>query len=138
PWRGASRPRGARWPSGARRRSRRCRRSCCCCARRALRERSACWATSTGWRCAARSPRRRAASPSQADVLIGGPRRPLVALLTDYGAGSQYVGALHLAIAGRCPAADRVDLAHDVPPGDVTWGALLLAWLAPLAPPSAP
>jgi S-adenosylmethionine hydrolase len=62
--------------------------------------------------------------------------RPLVALLTDYGAGSEYVGALHLAITGRCPAADRIDLAHDVPAGDVAWGALLLAWLLPLAPPS--
>jgi S-adenosylmethionine hydrolase len=69
--------------------------------------------------------------------VTGGAQRPLVALLTDYGPGSEYVGALHLAVAGRCPAAERVDLAHDVPPGDVTWGALLLAWLLPLAPPSA-
>ena len=37
---------------------------------------------------------------------MGGAHRPLVALLTDYGAGSEYVGALHLAIASRCPAAD--------------------------------
>jgi len=69
--------------------------------------------------------------------VTGGAQRPLVALLTDYGPGSEYVGALHLAVAERCPAAVRVDLAHDVPPGDVTWGALLLAWLLPLAPPSA-
>jgi S-adenosylmethionine hydrolase len=46
------------------------------------------------------------------------------------------VGALHLAIARRCPAADRIDLAHEVPPGNVAWGGLLLAWLLPLAGPS--
>jgi len=37
-------------------------------------------------------------------------------------------------IAAGCPSADRIDLAHDVPPGDVRFGALLLARLAPLLP----
>jgi S-adenosyl-L-methionine hydrolase (adenosine-forming) len=59
---------------------------------------------------------------------------PVVALLTDYGAGSEHVGALHAVVAAACPAADRIDLAHDVPPGDVRAGALLLARLAPLVP----
>lgn len=63
--------------------------------------------------------------------------RPLVTLLTDYGPGTEHVGALHAVIAARCPAADRIDLAHDVPPGDVRWGAILLARLVPLAPPGA-
>jgi S-adenosylmethionine hydrolase len=60
--------------------------------------------------------------------------RPLVALLTDYGPGSEHVGALHAVIAAACPAADRLDLAHDLPPGDVRAGALVLRRLAPLVP----
>jgi len=59
---------------------------------------------------------------------------PVVALLTDYGPGSEHVGALHAVIASRCPQADRVDLAHDIPPGDVRRGALVLARLGALAP----
>jgi S-adenosylmethionine hydrolase len=59
---------------------------------------------------------------------------PLVTLLTDYGAQTEHVGALHAVLAAAAPGAGRVDLAHDVPPGDVRWGALLLARLAPLLP----
>jgi len=59
-----------------------------------------------------------------------------VAFLTDYGPGSEHVGALHAVVAARCPGADRIDLAHDVDPGDVRWGALLLARLSALLPPS--
>ena len=60
--------------------------------------------------------------------------RPAVALLTDYGPGSEHVGALHAVIAAACPAADRIDLAHDLPAGDVRAGALVLRRLAPLVP----
>jgi S-adenosylmethionine hydrolase len=60
--------------------------------------------------------------------------RPVVTLLTDYGPHTEHVGALHAVLVRGCPEADRVDLAHDVPPGDVRWGALLLARLAPLLP----
>jgi hypothetical protein len=60
--------------------------------------------------------------------------RPLVAFLTDYGAATEHVGALHAVVAAGCPGADRVDLAHDVPPGDVRWGALVLARSAALLP----
>lgn len=60
--------------------------------------------------------------------------RPVVALLTDFGAGSEHVGALHAVVAAGCPAADRVDLAHDLVAGDVRAGALVLARLAPLLP----
>jgi S-adenosylmethionine hydrolase len=63
--------------------------------------------------------------------------RPVIALLTDYGAGSEHVGALHAVVARACPAADRIDLAHDIPPGDVRRGAVVLARLAPLLPPGA-
>ena len=60
--------------------------------------------------------------------------RPLVAFLTDYGPASEHVGALHAVVAAACPGADRLDLAHDVEPGDVRWGALLLARLTALLP----
>jgi S-adenosyl-L-methionine hydrolase (adenosine-forming) len=62
------------------------------------------------------------------------PERPVVALLTDYGPGSEHVGALHAAVAAGCPGADRIDLAHDLPAGDVRAGALVLRRLAPLVP----
>jgi S-adenosyl-L-methionine hydrolase (adenosine-forming) len=61
-------------------------------------------------------------------------RRPVVGLLTDYGPGSEHVGALHAVLAASCPEADRVDLAHDLRPGDVRAGALVLARLARLLP----
>ncbi len=60
--------------------------------------------------------------------------RPVVGLLTDFGPGTEHVGALHAVIAAACPAADRIDLAHDVPAGDVRAGAVLLARLAALLP----
>jgi S-adenosyl-L-methionine hydrolase (adenosine-forming) len=56
--------------------------------------------------------------------------RPVVTLLTDYGPGTEHVGALHAVVASICPEADRVDLAHDIPPGDVIWGALLFDQLS--------
>ncbi|HWH13678.1 MAG TPA: SAM-dependent chlorinase/fluorinase, partial [Miltoncostaeaceae bacterium] len=59
---------------------------------------------------------------------------PVVTLLTDYGPAGEHVGALHAVIVARCPAAVRVDLAHDIPPGEVRWAALQLARLAPLLP----
>jgi S-adenosylmethionine hydrolase len=58
----------------------------------------------------------------------------VVTLLTDYGPGSEHVGALHAVLASRCPGAARVDLAHDIPAGDVARGAVVLARLAPLCP----
>jgi S-adenosylmethionine hydrolase len=60
--------------------------------------------------------------------------RRVVALLTDFGAGSEHVGALHAVVAAACPGADRIDLAHDLPAGDVRAGALSLARLAALLP----
>ena len=60
------------------------------------------------------------------------PRR--ITLLTDYGPGGEHVGALHARLAAGCPDADRIDLAHDLAPGDVRWGGVVLARLAPLLP----
>lgn len=60
--------------------------------------------------------------------------RPVITLLTDYGVGSQHVGALHAVLARQCPSADRIDFAHDIPAGDARWGAILLRCLAPEIP----
>jgi len=59
--------------------------------------------------------------------------RPL-GFLTDYGAGTEHVGALHAVAAAIAPQSDRVDLAHDVPPGDIRWGAILVERLVGLMP----
>lgn len=60
--------------------------------------------------------------------------RPVVTLLTDFGSGSEHVGALHAVLAAACPEADRIDLAHDLVAGDIRGGALVLARLAPMLP----
>src|SRR5690606_7857620 len=57
-----------------------------------------------------------------------------VTFLTDYGPGSEHVGALHLVVAAAAPGARTIDLAHDIPPGDIRGGALTLARLAPMLP----
>jgi len=59
--------------------------------------------------------------------------RPL-GLLTDYGPGTEHVGALHAVAAAIAPQSARIDLAHDVPPGDIRWGAILLERLVRLMP----
>lgn len=61
----------------------------------------------------------------------------LLALLTDFGAGSAYVGQMHLAIRRLAPEAVVVDVAHDCPPGDVEAGAYLLAGALREAPSAA-
>jgi S-adenosylmethionine hydrolase len=58
----------------------------------------------------------------------------MISLLTDFGAGSEHVGALHAVLAVGAPGVERIDLAHDLPPGDVRGGSLVLARLAPLLP----
>lgn len=58
----------------------------------------------------------------------------IVTFLTDYGAGTEHVGALHLVLADRAPAVRCIDLAHTVPRADIRMGALTLARLAPMLP----
>ena len=52
--------------------------------------------------------------------------RPLIALLTDFGRSDTYVGQMHAAIHGICPAARIIHLTHDVLPQNVMQGAYLL------------
>lgn len=44
------------------------------------------------------------------------------------------MGALHAVVATIAPGVPRIDLAHDVPPGDIRWGAILLERLLRLMP----
>lgn len=55
---------------------------------------------------------------------------PVVTLLTDYGPHSEYVGALHAVLVAADPRIVRVDLAHDIPRGDIRFGAVVLERLA--------
>ena len=53
--------------------------------------------------------------------------RPIIALLTDFGSADHYAGTMKGVILGICPEATLVDITHDIPPHDVTAGALELA-----------
>ncbi len=46
-------------------------------------------------------------------------RRPVIALLTDFGLRDHYVGTMKGVILGLVPDATIVDLTHDIPPQDV-------------------
>jgi len=63
--------------------------------------------------------------------------RPLITLLTDFGARDAYVASLKGVILSLNPAANLVDLSHEVPPQDVKAGALILSAAAPYFPPGA-
>lgn len=53
--------------------------------------------------------------------------RPLVALLTDFGARDHYVGAVKGAVLAACREATVADITHEIPPHDVSQGAYVLA-----------
>jgi S-adenosylmethionine hydrolase len=53
-----------------------------------------------------------------------------VALLSDFGLDDHYAGVMHAVLAREAPGLERLDLGHQVPPGDV-WAACYLlraAW----------
>lgn len=50
----------------------------------------------------------------------------LVSLLTDFGAGSVYVGQMHAVLRRRLPGVTILDLAHDCPAGGIEAAAYLL------------
>ena len=54
-------------------------------------------------------------------------RRPVIALLSDFGTRDHYVGAMRGVALGICPDATLADISHDIPPQDVLTGALELA-----------
>jgi S-adenosylmethionine hydrolase len=57
---------------------------------------------------------------------VGATSRPVITLLTDFGAGSGYPAQLKGVILGLLPDVQLVDLSHAVPAFDVLAGALLL------------
>lgn len=59
-----------------------------------------------------------------------------LSLLTDYGLADGFVAACHGVIARLAPAARVIDVTHQVPPGDITRGAALLAQAVPYLPPA--
>ncbi|BDG07258.1 SAM hydrolase/SAM-dependent halogenase family protein [Anaeromyxobacter paludicola] len=59
---------------------------------------------------------------------------PIVTFLTDFGAGSGYPAQMKGVVLQRLPAAQLVDLSHEVPHFDVLAGALLLEACAPRFP----
>ncbi len=63
--------------------------------------------------------------------------RPLITLLTDFGARDAYVASMKGVILSLNPAVTLVDLSHEVDPQDVRAGALILAEAAAYFPPGA-
>ena len=63
--------------------------------------------------------------------------RPIVTLLSDFGAGSGYPAQMKGVLLGAVPDAALVDVSHEVAPFDVLGGALLLEACAPRFPPHA-
>jgi S-adenosylmethionine hydrolase len=53
--------------------------------------------------------------------------RPVIALLSDFGARDHYAGTMKGVMLGICPEATLVDITHDVTAHDVLEGALQLA-----------
>src|SRR6266705_2226850 len=53
--------------------------------------------------------------------------RPVIAMLTDFGARDHYAGTMKGVALGICPDATLVDISHEVPAHDVLAGALELA-----------
>lgn len=59
----------------------------------------------------------------------------IIALLTDFGTGDYFVGAVKGAILARNPEAKIVDITHEVPPGNVLEGAFILLQASRTFPP---
>jgi S-adenosylmethionine hydrolase len=59
----------------------------------------------------------------------------LITLLTDFGLRDTYVGTMKGVIKGIAPAADLIDLSHDIGPQDIHEGAYALATAFEFFPP---
>ena len=53
-------------------------------------------------------------------------KRPIIALLTDFGTRDHYAGTMKGVALGICPGASLVDITHEIPPRDVLAAALEL------------
>ena len=61
-------------------------------------------------------------------------RRPVIALLTDFGLTDHYVAAMKGVVLGICPDVALLDITHDIAPQDVLGAALELEAVAPYLP----
>jgi S-adenosylmethionine hydrolase len=57
-----------------------------------------------------------------------------VALLTDFGLGDHYVGVTHAVLAREARGVERIDLGHEVSPGDIWEASFLLRCAWPFVP----
>ena len=57
-----------------------------------------------------------------------------IALLTDFGLDDAYVGVLHAVLIREAGGAERLDISHGVPPGDIWTGCYLLRYAWPDLP----
>lgn len=61
--------------------------------------------------------------------------RPIL-FLSDYGLDDEFVGVCHAVLARLTPDVRVIDLTHGIPPMDIARGAIVLADVAPHAPPN--
>jgi S-adenosylmethionine hydrolase len=59
-----------------------------------------------------------------------------ISLTTDYGLSDGFVAACHGVIARIAPSVRVIDVTHQVPPADVSRGAVVLAQTVPHLPPA--
>jgi S-adenosyl-L-methionine hydrolase (adenosine-forming) len=59
---------------------------------------------------------------------------PIITITTDFGNKDGFVGTMRGVIWSICPAAQIADITHDIPPQDVTTGAIALWRAAPFFP----
>ena len=52
--------------------------------------------------------------------------RPIITFTSDFGHEDWFVGVVHGVLYGLCPEAHIVDLAHDIPPGNIGRAAFVL------------
>ena len=69
---------------------------------------------------------------AHADAAAG--RARWIGFLSDYGLADGFVGICHGVVATLAPAVRMIDVCHEVPPGDLRRGAVLLAQAAPYLP----
>ncbi len=58
----------------------------------------------------------------------------LITFLTDFGLSGGYAAACETTIASLAPSVRVLHLSHEIGVGDVRWGAMILARIAPLGP----
>jgi S-adenosylmethionine hydrolase len=49
-----------------------------------------------------------------------------IVILTDFGTTDPFVGIMKGVISGICPESQVIDLSHEIPPGDIQLGAIML------------